>query len=117
MSDLDSYLDSRDKEKAVIEAEEERERQSAWQFLLQFCDKNLRASKRLCERNVAIEVRQQTIILKEPIAGLLENVLDISALNGGQLFVGGRRVGFYAPEGEEELKCQIMQCIADKFRL
>jgi transposase len=117
MSELDKALGALQARRSQDEAERQRRRTAACEFLKEFYEADIRSSKRLKEHGIESECDGIRLVLERPSEGHFSEGLLIVIGEQGEIDVGGKSLGRYQPADKAAKKSELIMEIITHFSL
>jgi transposase len=117
MSELDRALGALKARRAQDEAERQRRRTVACEFLKEFFETDIKPSKELKEHGIESECDGTRLVLERPLEGHFSEGLLIVVGEQGEIDVGGKSLGRYQPADKAAKKSELITEIITHFSL
>jgi transposase len=117
MSELDRALGALKARRAQDEAERQRRRTVACEFLKEFFEADIKPSKELKEHGIESECDGTRLVLERPSEGHFSEGLLIAVGEQGEIDVGGKSLGRYQPADKAAKRSELITEIITHFSL
>ena len=117
MSELDRALGALKARRAQDEAERQRRRTVACEFLQEFFEIDIKPSRELKEHGIESECDGTRLVLERPSEGHFSEGLLIVVGEQGEIDVGGKSLGRYQPADKAAKKSELITEIITHFSL
>ena len=117
MSELDRTLGALQARRTQDEAERQKRRSVACEFLREFYEADIKPSKQLKEHGIESECDGTRLVLERPAEGHFSEGLLIVIGEQGEIDVGGKSLGRYQPADKSAKKSELIMEIITHFSL